>query len=658
MSSRRFGLVPRALLCAGLLLPSLTGAQDLQPPAHVALVDGAATLEREITAEPATSGVPFLAGDRIRTARGRVEVLFPDGSALHVDEHTSVELLSTGLLRLMEGRILLVVAGVGDPGRAVRFQIDTPVATAATDGPGEYRVSLLAGPSGVDTELAVWRGWGTLSTERGSTPLVAGERSVAGDNGAPSPPLAFNSARLDAFARWSDALRRRAGSASAQYLPSDLRVYGDTFDQYGSWQQDDSYGYVWYPSVAPGWRPYYHGYWRSLPVYGWTWIGLDPWGWPTHHFGRWGYQRSRWFWKPGRAYAPAWVHWASAPGYVGWCPLGFDNRPVFALSASFGTPWAGWTVVAQGSFGARHHYVHASAIAPSRLPRPESFAPHAGAPVLARAAPRSFSASSGPVASSTDRPTRAVSRRAVGTVRGSESDGVVQTSQPPVSPSPGRRVVSQPAAGSSASLETARERSRAVPFGDFRRQTSAAGESQAAPSPAEPEIRTGAERRAVRSGPEPTRPAGPSSSEAQGPPGWSLPGAPGSSRARQSVPRREGSGAAPSTPEARPPAVSGQGGTWRPRDAARAPGSGDSSPEVRRGAVARQPAAASRPDSGNSTNAFGSARPSPPAPRSSGPSDARSGSARSGGQARVARSAPADQAPASSAPQGGSARRR
>ena len=36
---------------------------------------------------------------------------------------------------------------------------------------------------------------------------------------------------------------------------------------------------------------------------------------------------------PGRTWGPAWVSWASAPDYVSWCPLGFDGRPVFALSA-------------------------------------------------------------------------------------------------------------------------------------------------------------------------------------------------------------------------------------------------------------------------------------------------------------------------------------
>ena len=49
--------------------------------------------------------------------------------------------------------------------------------------------------------------------------------------------------------------------------------------------------------------------------------------------------------SPGADWAPAWVSWASAPGYVSWCPLGWNNRPIFALNVNvYGgrryDPWA------------------------------------------------------------------------------------------------------------------------------------------------------------------------------------------------------------------------------------------------------------------------------------------------------------------------------
>jgi hypothetical protein len=182
---------------------------------------------------------------------------------------------------------------------------------------------------------------------------------VARNGAAPSLAQAFNSARLDAFHLWSIArrdARLSASTASAGYLPRDLQMYGGTFDQNGSWQYEASHGYVWYPTVAPDWRPYSRGYWSPLPVYGWTWIGLDIWAWPTHHYGRWGHKRSRWFWIPHRTWGPAWVHWAGGPDFVGWVPLGFDNRPVFGVSLSIGHP--GWVVVPRRTFGVRHAYAY------------------------------------------------------------------------------------------------------------------------------------------------------------------------------------------------------------------------------------------------------------------------------------------------------------
>jgi hypothetical protein len=382
---RSLAVLSNSVCIAVLLFATATSvfAQDTPAPAHIAFVDGSATVEHEGQAQPATSGLPFLPGDRLRTAAGRVELLFPDGSALEVDEYAAVDLQSPTLMRLTAGRIMLIVAGADDPANAVRYQIDTPAASAVSEGPGEYRVALLTGPAGLETELAVFRGAASLSTEQGSTSVRSGERSLARDFGAPSFPLRFNSARFDAFDRWAAARRdaRMGTAASAQYLPRDLQMYGGVFDRYGAWQHDPMYGQVWYPTVAPGWRPYYYGHWLPIRRYGWTWIGLDAWGWPTHHYGRWGFGRSRWFWIPHQRWAPAWVSWGAAPGYVSWCPLGFDGRPVFALSVNVVNPWRGWVVVPRTHFGARGYRVDRFAVAGHAIPRTTPFIVQAAAPV-------------------------------------------------------------------------------------------------------------------------------------------------------------------------------------------------------------------------------------------------------------------------------------
>jgi len=324
------------------------------PPAHIALVDGSAVLERDGQRESSPENMPLLAGDRVRTQNGRVEILFGEGSTLHLDTDTTVDFQSNDLVRLLAGRVRL---GIPRSGRQVSYRIDAPFASAVINQAGEYRLSVLHADRGDEIELAVLRGCAELANDDGRTTLCAGQRAYARADAAPSYAYAFNSASWDAFDRWSETRRDQRLGVSTQYLPSEVQPYAPAFDQYGSWQYNTSYGYVWYPSVAVGWRPYYHGRWVTLRPYGWTWVGAGPWAWPTHHYGRWGFSAGSWFWIPGHAWAPAWVSWAYAPGYVSWCPLGWNNRAVLTFGFGYGyDPWRAWTVVPHSHFGAG--YVH------------------------------------------------------------------------------------------------------------------------------------------------------------------------------------------------------------------------------------------------------------------------------------------------------------
>jgi hypothetical protein len=149
----------------------------------------------------------------------------------------------------------------------------------------------------------------------------------------PSLPYTVSVAITDPFDRWAYERRaERIGVASAQYLPEPIYAYSGVLDRYGAWQYERPYGYVWYPRVATGWRPYHDGRWSFAASFGWVWVGGSRWSWPTHHYGRWGFTTGRWFWIPDRRWGPAWVSWAHAPGYVSWCPLGFDNRPVISIT--------------------------------------------------------------------------------------------------------------------------------------------------------------------------------------------------------------------------------------------------------------------------------------------------------------------------------------
>jgi hypothetical protein len=188
MSSSRASAVLLAVgLSAGTASESSAQAAADQVPAHVSVVEGQVFLDRDAQSQPIGSGGPFLPGDRLRSTVGRAEILFPDGSALYLDDGSSVELLSAALMRMTAGRILLVVAGSGSPDAASVFQIDTPAASVITDGPGEFRVSLIV-PG--QTELAVLRGWATLTTAHGDVAMGAGERVAAAAGMPPSTPLA------------------------------------------------------------------------------------------------------------------------------------------------------------------------------------------------------------------------------------------------------------------------------------------------------------------------------------------------------------------------------------------------------------------------------------------------------------------------------------
>src|SRR5262245_16289991 len=221
-------------------------------------------------------------------------------------------------------------------------------------------------------------------------------------------------------------------SPSAQNLPPDLQPYGPDLDQNGSWQYEPQYGNVWYPTtVSASWQPYYDGYWYSAPVYGYTWVGHSGWAWPTHHYGRWGHAHNRWFWIPGHAYSSAWVSWGSAPGYVGWCPLGWDNRAVVAFSQR--SDWRGtdprWTFMSRDQFGYRGYTPQRNSVNPATIGN-VAFVEHRRPPSRERRGTLS-------VGGSNDRTNDAVGvavpryrQREAGTA-GSPNRGVGQTVAPP-----------------------------------------------------------------------------------------------------------------------------------------------------------------------------------------------------------------------------------
>src|SRR5262245_36218504 len=96
----RFTMIRHVLIAALLCFPAagVVRAQDAQSPvspaqapAYLVLVEGDATLERDGESIPATVNMPFVPGDRARTGNGRVQIAFPDGTAIEVGEGSIVE---------------------------------------------------------------------------------------------------------------------------------------------------------------------------------------------------------------------------------------------------------------------------------------------------------------------------------------------------------------------------------------------------------------------------------------------------------------------------------------------------------------------------------------------------------------------------------------
>ena len=316
-----------------LIVASGVSAQEPQPeydaPPHLSLLDGEVEIGRAGRHDAAAIGHILESGDRVDVRTGRAEVLFGDGSALHLDTGTTIDVLDDGLLRLLGGRVYLHVADSRD---AFEYRLDTPAASVYTDTPGEYRI-VVDGRDAPTLELAVARGLASATTTQESVAVRSGEmvRIRAGDR--PGRPVGFNVASWDDFGRWSRERRYGRIDSYARDLPAPLGPYAPALAQHGYWDRHVTYGPVWYPRVAHGWRPFYHGHWTSISPYGWTWIGGDPWSWPTHHYGSWGVTSvGGWFWIPGSRWRPAPVHWTVTASHVGWAPWGYGSLGVFGFT--------------------------------------------------------------------------------------------------------------------------------------------------------------------------------------------------------------------------------------------------------------------------------------------------------------------------------------
>ena len=283
----------------------------------------------ETGAEEATANLPFLPGDRVWTdSGGRAEFQFAGGSLLRLDSASKLDYVAHDdgrderiVLRLWSGALFLHLRDRRDG----PFEVETPGGVVTAGNRGVVRIDVQSG----ETRVSVYEGEATLD---GAQPVRvrAGERLYARRGEVEEGPTQFDRSEGDEFAEWDDGRREQTAYAGSRHeaLPEDVAPYADELDRHGAWYYETEVGHVWRPYVGSGWQPYSNGRW-TWSVFGWTWVPYESWGWAVSHYGRWGFRPALgWYWIPGATWAPAWVSWAAGGDYVGWCPLGYRDRPV------------------------------------------------------------------------------------------------------------------------------------------------------------------------------------------------------------------------------------------------------------------------------------------------------------------------------------------
>jgi Family of unknown function (DUF6600)/FecR protein len=276
--------------------------------------------------------LPIATGDEISTGAGaRAELVLADGNVLQVDGESRVRFdalagesgsnVNESVAYLEEGSLAVESIQAGED-RAIR--IDTDDASVYLPDLATVRVNFDARRG---TVVMVRQGRAEVQTRAGSYNVAADHYLVV--QGDEQPEIAGGAFSRDRFDIWvADRIGYEQGasqSASSRYVNND-NYDNDVgaLDNYGAWDYSTAYDtYVWHPSVSAGWSPYCNGYWYWTPI-GVTWVSYEPWGWFPFHYGSWFFDAGfGWCWSPAFVYSPAWVYWAYAPGYIGWCPIGY-----------------------------------------------------------------------------------------------------------------------------------------------------------------------------------------------------------------------------------------------------------------------------------------------------------------------------------------------
>ena len=283
------------------------------------------------------ANMPFLPGDRVWTDdRGRVEFQFESGAFLRLDNGTKLDYLDDAgervVLRLWSG-------GALRPCRRRRHRLRdrdpggvSPPAAAASIG--STRTRARRPPLGLRGRGDPRRRAAASASARASACTAAGRR------GRPRADGVRPRRDADDFAMWADDRQEKVRYARERPadLPEHAAPYYDELYDHGSWGHEPSVGYVWHPRVAAGLAART----RSGAGCGRRTDGRgSP---PSPGAGRRSTtaagdsRRAAGTGSRGASGRRRGCSWAVGGRSVGWCPLGYDDRPIFDPYANVKTP--------------------------------------------------------------------------------------------------------------------------------------------------------------------------------------------------------------------------------------------------------------------------------------------------------------------------------
>lgn len=311
-NSRVFHLLIGALFA---VLASLSAMADSNVRiVRLSYIEGEVQISRGTggTYEKAIVNLPITQGARIKTADGRAEVEFEDGSTLRVVADSTVEFSKLSLrdsgakvseVKVTSGTAYVNFTGTKNDEFSVRFD------AKKIELPRAAHLRVILGDD--DSSVAVFKGLIQVDSPSGMIE-VKKNQTVSFDLDTNQYKVAKN-IQETAYDSWDDQQNeyhtRYAAKSYNNYSPyaygtTDLSYYGNFFNAPG-------YGMMWQPYLAgPGWDPFMDGAWAFNSGFGFGWVSAYPWGWTPYHTGAWiflpGYG---WAWQPGGA----WNNWYSQP---------------------------------------------------------------------------------------------------------------------------------------------------------------------------------------------------------------------------------------------------------------------------------------------------------------------------------------------------------